>query len=257
MAAEDYFPTSPGDSSDTDFEEGGVGYGSQGFDREWNVESSPRLVTCKRCGEANLHWENAQGGWRLFHQGGKLHTCSNPVLRSFPALPSRIMEETTSTFTTIKESIMDKNAVAFIRNDVRTLTVAFIDSEKNSTEEYTPEALRQRALPYQKYTYLTIDPNLQAGDWALVSVRGIIKTAYVVSVSDELSIEPNAPVTYSFIVGRVDLAPYQSLVEQNAKISDMLRTSYQSSLREGFRQTLLNGLPEDQRNSISLLLNKG
>lgn len=245
MAAEDYFDN-PYDI-DGDYPQ----------DNAHSYSRSSRSITCNRCGQGPYYWKHDGTNWRLHSRDGKLHTCSNPVLRSFPALPSRIMEETTSTFTTIKESIMDKNAVAFIRNDVRTLLVAFIDSEKGSTEEYTPEALRQRALPYQKYTYLTIDPNLQAGDWALVSVRGIIKTAYVVSVSDELGIEPNAPVTYSFIVGRVDLAPYQSLVEQNAKISDMLRTSYQSSLREGFRQTLLNGLPEDQRNSISLLLNKG
>ena len=152
---------------------------------------------------------------------------------------------------------MDKNAVAFIRTDVRTISVAFIDTEKGSSEEYSAEGLRQRALPYQKYTYLTIDRGIQSGDWALVNSRGIIKSVYVVSVSDELSIEPNAPVTYQFIVGRVDLAPYQSLTAQNNLIHETLKTSYQASLREGFHQTLLNGLPEDQRNSISLLLSQG
>lgn len=245
MSAEDYFDNPfdidgdyPQDNADTYSRAGGPVY-------------------CNRCNAGPFQWKYNGTRWRLHNRDGKPHTCSNPVHPSSPALPSRIMEETTSTFTpTIKESIMDKNAAAFIRNDVRTLLVAFIDSEKGSTEEYTPEVIRQRALPYKKYTYLTIDQNIQAGDWALVSVRGIIKAVYVVSVSDELNIEPNAPVTYNFIIGRVDLTQYQSLVEQNAKISDMLRTSYQASLREGFRQTLLNGLPEDQRNNISLLLSK-
>lgn len=151
---------------------------------------------------------------------------------------------------------MDKNAVAFIRNDVRTLTVAFIDSEKGNTERYNDEALRQRAMPYQKYTYLTIDPSIQAGDWVIVEVNGIIKSVYVVTASDELTIEPNAPVEYKFIVGRIELAQYRQLLDQNAKIADLLRASYRSSIREGFRNTLLSGLPQDQQTTISLLLSK-
>ena len=263
MAAEDYFPGSPGDSADTDFEEGGVGYGSQGFDREWDTDSTyqraEHLVTCKRCGQPNLHWENAKGDWRLFPTSGTTHSCPHPApgVVHFPS----IMAPTTKAFSipaspTKESPIMDKNAVAFIRNDVRTLTVAFIDSEKGNTEHYSAEALRQRAMPYQKYTYLTIDPSIQEGDWALVEVNGFVKSVYVVTASDELTIEPNAPVEYRFIVGKIELAQYRQLLDQNAKIADLLRASYRSSIREGFRNTLLSGLPQDQQTTISLLLSK-
>lgn len=235
MAAEDYFPE--------DWEQKELGLIS--------LSRRPR-TTCNRCGQGRLHWSYNGEHWRLHTALGELHTCVRPNVK---VDLSQVMSPTTQAFNP-KESIMDKNAVAFIRNDVRSLSVAFVDSEKGSSEEYTPEALRQRVMPYQKYTYLTIDPNIQPGDWVLVEVKGIVKTVYVTAVSDELSIEPNAPIPYKYIVGRVDLTPYQALLAQNAKIHEMLRTSYQASIREGFRQTLLNGLPEDQRNSISLLLSK-
>jgi hypothetical protein len=151
---------------------------------------------------------------------------------------------------------MDKNAVAFIRNDVRTLTVAFIDSEKGSTNTVDAEGLRQRALPYQKYTYLTIDPSIQPGDWVLVEVYGYIKAAYVVTASADLDIEPNAPVAYRFVVGRVDLTAYQQLLAQNAAISQMINESYKETIRKGFRETLLSGLPQEKLSSISLILNQ-
>lgn len=247
MAAEDYFP-SP--FEDFDAEE----------QREYSSWSSQRLfITCKRCGEEGLHWVQTGQGWRLF-DGDHMHTCvKSAKATTFPAnaLSSLVSSTTNQQYTPLsKEPIMDKNAVAFIRNDVRTLTVAFIDTEKGSSEEYSAEALRQRVMPYQKYTYLTIDPSIQAGDLALVDVEGIIKAVYVVTASDELDIEPNAAVTYRFVVGRVELSSYRTLMEQNSKIHDMLRTSYKETTRAGFRQALLSGLPEDKQASLSIILSK-
>ena len=249
MAAEDYFPTSPGDSSDTDFEEGGVGYGSQGFDHEWNEASDPR--TCKRCGGAPLYWRMTPGGWRLHNIIGVLHVC-----KQYPTTPASIPAIMAPTTIPSPESpIMDKNAVAFIRNDVRTLSCVFLPNDRDTQEiSFEPSSISARVKGLKAYTYLTTDPDITKGDWCVVIASGQPKVVYVLSAKDSLEIEPNAPYTYAFVVSKVDFIPYNTLLEQNSKISELVKASYKESIRRGFRETLLAGLPTDQQSAITILL---
>lgn len=239
MSAEDYLP-------DEDPED---------MDEAW-YRRGPGSVSCKRCGEANLHWTSTAKGWRLSNKGGIPHSCRHTnQVTSFPRVDlTKVMQPTLSTFPP-KESKMDKNAAAFIRNDVTSLNVVFLDS-RDASFGSDSERL-QAAMQLKKYTYLSTIPGIKSGDWVLVEVAGVVKVALVHFVDDTINIEPCSNVTYKYIIGKVDLAPYHALTEQNTKITELLRNSYQASLREGFRQTLLNGLPEDQRNSISLLLSQG
>lgn len=154
-----------------------------------------------------------------------------------------------------KEPIMDKNAVAFIRTDVRSLECVFITTEKGRTTPLSNEEISLQASSGKKYTYLTTDPTIKEADWVLVMANGIPKAVFVVSASFDLDIEPNADYTYAYIISKVDFAEYNRLNSQNRAISDMLRSSYKETLRQGFRNTLLAGLAEDQQNQITLLLN--
>ena len=44
-----------------------------------NANDKPKkMVACKRCGEAGLHWEQDVKGWRLFSPEGVVHSCKKP-----------------------------------------------------------------------------------------------------------------------------------------------------------------------------------
>jgi hypothetical protein len=36
-----------------------------------------KIRSCNKCGEKNLHWESADGKWRLFYPDGTIHNCFN------------------------------------------------------------------------------------------------------------------------------------------------------------------------------------
>lgn len=137
---------------------------------------------------------------------------------------------------------MDKNAVAFIRNDVSSIHVVFPDPTMASGFS-------------KEYHYLTTDSVIAPDDWVVVNVNGMLKCAKVTSTPHELQIEPNSSITYKFIVGKVDTTQYNLLLESNSKIEEMLKTSYRTTLREGFRQTLLAGLDAEKQASLSIILN--
>ena len=44
------------------------------------VPTKVRLMACRYCGEKGLHWECAEGKWRLYTPQGDLHSCSNYIL---------------------------------------------------------------------------------------------------------------------------------------------------------------------------------
>lgn len=241
------------------------------LDLPWSMEEmddapsyypGERFHTCKRCGMRYLHWVQTAHGWRLF-EDDSMHTCSpRSQVSVFPKSALSTLTTTTTTQQYIplsKEPIMDKNAVAFIRNDVRTLSCVFIPSERNSIplQDLSRKTILHRTRDLQTYTYLTIDPDVQAGDFCVVMAQGQPKVVYVKDAKDELTIGINSGFEYVFIVSKIDFGPYTRLIEQNKLISDTIRTSYKATMREGFRQALLAGLPADKRDSLSILLNKG
>ena len=217
------------------------------------IPDRKRNLTCKHCGESGFHWGQIWGTWRLFDSNEQLHTCkkqSRPgwTADSLTNLARSFSIPTTQAFDvpplTNKEPIMDKNAVAFIRNDVVSLGVQFPANGANSENLLDPKI----------YTYLTTDRSLSVGDWVIVQVGEVFKCARVVRFTNELEIEPNATFSFKYIVGRVDPSQYIATLEANAKIEEMLKTSYRSTLREGFRHMLLAGLDAEKQASISLIL---
>ncbi len=49
------------------------------YDRLFDdLEFEEQGVTCQRCGEGGLHWEETDRGWRLYNEDGDRHTCESP-----------------------------------------------------------------------------------------------------------------------------------------------------------------------------------
>ena len=246
MAAEDYFERGvEGDDLDFIIEEFHP-------NPAWQAGHRPKgIVTCRRCNTPGLHWKEFNTGWRLFTRYGTLHSCEGIDVDPQTSIPSRPTVSPQP-----KESIMDKNAVAFIRDDVRSIEVVFIESVKGSRVPLSAEDIASMASVSKRYTYLTIDPTIQVHDWVLVMANGIPKAVFVVAADAGLEIEPNAEFAYAYTIGKVDFSAHNRLNSQNRAISDMLRSSYKETLRQGFRATLLAGLPQDQQSQISILLNE-
>lgn len=44
---------------------------------DWRGDQPDEEITCQRCGEDGLHWEETDRGWRLFNEDGDRHTCES------------------------------------------------------------------------------------------------------------------------------------------------------------------------------------
>ena len=133
---------------------------------------------------------------------------------------------------------MDKNIVAFLRDDVRSISVKFF-ADNHAGD-----------LVSRNYTYLTIDPDIKAGDVVVVMTGATPKAVLVVDVHDDLAIEPNEIVEYKFIVGKVDMAAYDGLIESNNSLKKLLAEGYRSNLRKQFKTAFLDTLPDDLRTAV-------
>lgn len=54
-------------------------FGSYGDDNDEGYDS----ITCNRCEESDLHWEDRGRGFRLYDEDGKLHVCHKPSADDF------------------------------------------------------------------------------------------------------------------------------------------------------------------------------
>ena len=140
---------------------------------------------------------------------------------------------------------MDKNSVALLRDGVRSITVKF----------YVDHSAGQ--LGDRDYTYLTIDPNIKAGDDVVVRVGLTPKVVQVVHVDDDLNIAPNSETEYRWVVCRIDYDPYAKLMDDNDALKKLLSKGYQANMRKQFREAFVSGLPDDLKASVSGLLSNG
>src|SRR5574343_370349 len=115
---------------------------------------------------------------------------------------------------------MDKNIVALLRDDVRSIAVKFYNdsSDGNATS--------------RNYTYLTTDSNIKVGDDVIVRVGLTPKVVLVVAVDDDLNIAPNSETEYKWVVCRVDYDPYAKLLDDNAALKKLLSKGYQANMRK-------------------------
>jgi len=124
-----------------------------------------------------------------------------------------------------ENDMSEKNAVALVRNDTKTVEVEHDSSEKT-------------------YTYVTTF-DLEPDDMIVVkNIRGLA-LGKVVGVHERLEIQPNANITYAYVVAKVDMGPYNRLLEENAQIEKVLADAYRLRAQASFREQMLATLPAE------------
>jgi hypothetical protein len=126
---------------------------------------------------------------------------------------------------------MDKNIAAILRDDAKTIQVGF--------------ELHHDVTTGKIYTYIS-HLNLVVGDFVVVPVGGSDwKVGRVLSVDDDLLIEPNADLRYAWVVDRVDVQAHKDNALRNKEIEQHLAASYRVSARQAYAMQFLgNASPE-------------
>lgn len=155
---------------------------------------------------------------------------------------------------------MDKNIVALVRDDTKTVGVKFfpdcriMDAKTGlaTVEDYDRYS---RSTQGKEYTYVTTK-NLKLGDLCLVFVGERPAVVEVTRVDDTLAIEPNASKEYKWIACVFDTTEYDTLTEQNKKVATILSQRYQQNIRQQFRQAFLAGADTDTIKLLDEVLGK-
>lgn len=68
-----------GDAADAQLDDLFHSYGGEG---ESSRRRPAQRVTCKRCSQEDLRWQNVKGGlWRLHNTAGEVHSCRPAIER--------------------------------------------------------------------------------------------------------------------------------------------------------------------------------
>lgn len=170
---------------------------------------------------------------------------------------------------------MDKNIAALLRNDARTIRVTFgghaeidetglnevrtnnaepklyVVDQLKSSKGYAVSPARVRAS--EGYTYVT-HLAVKEGDAVVVPVKSTIAIGFVVSVDDEVKIEPSDPVTYAWVISTIDLAAHELNLERNKSIASAAADAMRKNLRRGFAQSVLLSADDASRSKLELLI---
>lgn len=154
---------------------------------------------------------------------------------------------------------MDKNIVAFIRNDTRTVGVKFFkDYKSDNTCENKPITITSEErffnLYDKEYTYITTDPNIRVGDLYVVFVGNIPRVVVVSTVHEELAISPNDDIKHKWLVCPVNLDNYLKQVRKNAEITKMIEASYRTNIKNQFKNSILAGMDSESQLRLTEIL---
>jgi hypothetical protein len=133
---------------------------------------------------------------------------------------------------------MDKNIAAILREDAKTIHVDFDLGNAMANSRDSERGGRS-------YTYVT-HLDLEVGDLIVVPVVSSgWKVAKVIGIDDDLLIEPNSDMRYSWVIARIDTAAYQANALRNREIEQHLAASYRVSARQAYAMQFLgNASPE-------------
>ena len=122
-----------------------------------------------------------------------------------------------------------------------------------------------------RFTYVTNIPGLQPGmlvtvpvstrepsNWVEKHLGNVfpnrVGVAVIVAVDDEVTIEPDSDIRYSWVIGIVDLAGYNELIDRNKLLERQYASAYKHNARRQFAAAVLAQLPDSARNDIAALL---
>lgn len=151
---------------------------------------------------------------------------------------------------------MDKNIVALVREDTKTVQVKFFPDvrvvDKNGSVAALDDGDRyMRKTAGKEYTYVTTF-NCKMGDLALVFVGERPAIVEIQSVDEVICIQPNEDKEYKWIAAIIETSAYDKLMEQNNAMKAVLAKSYQTTIRRQFRNVFLESTDGD---TIKLLDN--
>lgn len=177
---------------------------------------------------------------------------------------------------------VDKNLPAMLDEKAYTIHVCFQNAPDQApgTMATNPAPRRAQAeessmfsdaIPTARFTYVTNIPNLQPGMLVAVPVAtrepsswtekhlgsvfpNRVGVAVVMAVDSEVTIEPDSEIRYSWVIGTVDLAHYNSVIDRNRVIESQYASAYKHNARRQFADAVLAQLPADARDGITALL---
>lgn len=157
---------------------------------------------------------------------------------------------------------MDKNIVAFVRNDTKTVVVRFVQNAHVMAQANNKDSFQRMekslglgadmgvlTAQNKNYTYIT-NLDLSVGDIALVFVGSAPIAVVITEVHDGLEIEPNDTREYKWIAAKVDLSGYEVNMEKNKAIMDTVTTAYKNNAKRSFRELLFAELNDTARQQL-------
>lgn len=160
---------------------------------------------------------------------------------------------------------MDKNIAALLREDARTVHVLFPYDNggigqndarlqgQPKVAAHPNEASKQWEDGRPLYTYVT-DLALKVDDYVVVPARGQFKLAMVKRVDEGVEIEPNADITYAWVIGQVDVAGYDANLARNREIEATVGKAYQARLKRSFAEEILHGIGGPASDRLHVLI---
>lgn len=145
---------------------------------------------------------------------------------------------------------MEKNLPALLDTGAVTVTVSF---QAESIVPYTYVS-NIKGLAVGDYVTVPTKPNGNGRGTVLFDGDTRISVGIVRKVDADVQIEPNAEIEYRWVIGKVDLAPYKSLMERNKTITTMVTEAYKNNMRQSFAQQIMGGLAEDKKDKLLALL---
>jgi len=149
------------------------------------------------------------------------------------------------------------NIAALLREDTRTIQVAFVKGTFVADAELSPETIIEDAIEESQrkyYAYVT-NFDLKEGDAVLVEAAGNMKVALVCSVDDTVKIDPGLTYELHWVIQKLDFTEHRENLRKNHEIKELVQQAYQRNLRRSFRQQLLSGLDGSEEGAalVSLL----
>jgi len=97
------------------------------------------------------------------------------------------------------------------------------------------------------YTYVTNIQGIGTFDQVVVPVGNAeeFKIATVVSVDEEVNIEPNAPIEYKWVIAKIDFTKYNETLARNKLIEAGIRKAYKRKMRGSFLTEVRADLPPE------------
>lgn len=163
----------------------------------------------------------------------------------------------------------EKNIAALLREDAKTIKVAFslirenssIDGMKLDEEQRAPamdllESLGIRntgETDFKLYSYVT-HLDVKPFDIVLVEAANQLKAATVIDVDEEVVVEPGATYALRWVVQKLDFSDYKHNMERNQEIERLVQEAYKANLRRSFRAQILSGLEGPAVDGLQKLL---